>query len=294
MLLKTKTKVSLAKGLSEVIARGRGLVGLDSHTEVVRGGLRWQLDLSEGIDLAIYLFGVFERETLSAIRRRLNPGCVVFDIGANVGALTLQMARLVGPAGRVVAFEPTQYAFHKLQRNVELNGDLKERVILEQVMLGESMHAVVPKHIYSSWPLTDDVHLHGKHGGRLMPTVGARATSVDEYRRQSRVRHVDLVKIDVDGSECTVLRGARATLRECRPVIVMEFAPYVLEEAGSTVGELCEILSEVSYQLYDIGTGKALPLRARDMKAMVPDGCGINVIAAPNSAEAAITLPLSA
>src|SRR4030095_4914874 len=116
-MLRTTTKIGPAKGLSHAISRGRRLAGLGSQTEVVRDGLRWQLDLCEGIDLALYL-GIFETDSVSVVRRLLEPGAVVLDIGANIGAHTLPMARRVGPNGKVYAFEPTQFAFQKLQNNI--------------------------------------------------------------------------------------------------------------------------------------------------------------------------------
>jgi FkbM family methyltransferase len=256
-------------------------VGLSSQAEVVRDGLRWELDLCEGIDLAIYLFGKFERETASAIYRLLNQGDVVLDIGANIGAHTLPMARCVGASGKVFAFEPTEFAFRKLQRNVALNAGIESCIVLEQIMLGETSHANIPDRIYSSWPLTDASHLHEKHRGQLMPTTGAWVSSIDDYVRNARIHRVDLIKIDVDGCECAVLKGADSTLKRSRPRILIECAPYVLEEAGSSVEELCEILLRQQYRLCEIMTGKSLPITAKGLKGIVPDGCGMNVIAVP-------------
>lgn len=280
-MLSTTTKISLAKCLSRGICLGRSLVGLSSQAEVVRDGLRWELDLCEGIDLAIYLFGKFERETASAIYRLLNQGDVVLDIGANIGAHTLPMARCVGASGKVFAFEPTEFAFRKLQRNVALNAGIESCIVLEQIMLGETSHANIPDRIYSSWPLTDASHLHEKHRGQLMPTTGAWVSSIDDYVRNARIHRVDLIKIDVDGCECAVLKGADSTLKRSRPRILIECAPYVLEEAGSSVEELCEILLRQQYRLCEIMTGKSLPITAKGLKGIVPDGCGMNVIAVP-------------
>lgn len=86
---------------------------------VRRDGIHWDLDLSEGIDFAIFLLGGLELRTLRLYRRLVQPGDTVLDVGANIGAHALPLARLVGASGRVVAFEPTQFAFCKLQRNLE-------------------------------------------------------------------------------------------------------------------------------------------------------------------------------
>ena len=285
-MLSTHTKIRMAKGLSQAICFGRRLAGLASSTEIVRNGLRWRVDLREGIDLAIYL-GMFETDSVSVIRRLLNPGSVALDIGANIGAHTLPMATSVGPHGKVYAFEPTEFAFRKLQMNIELNADLEGCIVLEQMMLGDSTTSL-PDQIYSSWPLTHGSDAHERHGGRLMRTTGAQTSSVDEYVRQAGIQRLDLIKIDVDGYECAVLRGARSTLTNLRPPIVMEFAPYVLDEVGASVEGLCEILRRHRYHLYAASTGQMLPVAVERVKKFLPDGCGINVLCVPSEKRAGL------
>lgn len=285
-MLSTRTKIRMAKGLSQAICLGRRLARLDNCTEIVRDGLRWRVDLREGIDLAIYL-GIFEADSVSTIRRLLSPGAVALDIGANIGAHTLPMAGSVGPNGKVYAFEPTQFAFEKLQKNINLNPDLKGRVVLEQMILGDSTTSL-PDHIYSSWPLTSDSTLHQRHGGRLMRTTGAQTSSVDQYVREAGIRRLDLIKIDVDGHESAVLRGAHSTLTKMRPPIVMEFAPYVLDEAGASVEGLCEILRRHRYHLYAASTGQMFPIAIERLKRLLPDGSGINVLCVPSEKRAGL------
>ena len=285
-MLSTHTKIRMAKGLSHAIRLGRRLAGLDHCTEIVRGGLRWRVDLCEGIDLAIYL-GTFETDSISVIRRLLSPGAVALDIGANIGAHTLPMARSVGPNGKVYAFEPTQFAFRKLEKNIELNAHLKTRVVLEQMMLGDSATRL-PDQIYSSWPLIHGSGAHERHGGRLMYTMGAQTCSVDQYVREAGIRRLDLIKIDVDGYECAVLRGAHSTLTSLRPPIVMEFVPYLLQEAEASVEELCEILRRYRYHLYTASKGQMLPVAVERLKRFLPDGASINVLCVPSEKRAGL------
>jgi len=281
-MLSTTTKIGFATCLSKGICLGRSLVGKGSHTVVSRDGLEWELDLCEGIDLSIYLFGAFERETAKAICGLLRQGHVALDIGANIGAHSLPMARCVGDSGKVFAFEPTSFAFTKLQRNVGLNRDVERRIVLEQVVLGDVSGTDVPEGIYSSWPLAGSSQLHGKHKGRLMPTTGARTSSLDDYVAKAGIDRVDLIKLDVDGSECAILRGAVQTMKMHRPPLVMECAPYALKEAGSSLEELCDILSGQRYRLRDIANERPLPLDPRALNEMAPDGCGVNVMAVPD------------
>ena len=102
----------------------RRMVGRGPLVETTRGGVRWNLDLGEGIDFAIWLRGCFEPSTLHALQRLVRPGATVLDIGANVGAHTLHLAAAVGSTGRVLAFEPVAESFRKLRTNVAANPSL--------------------------------------------------------------------------------------------------------------------------------------------------------------------------
>lgn len=277
-MLSTRTKIALARMAYRGIAGARGAVGLGSETVVTRDGLRWRLDLREGIDLAIFLFGMFERRTVLACRRRLRPGDVALDVGANIGALTLHLARCVGPSGRVFAFEPTAFAFRKLLTNIALNPAIAPRIVPEQVMLVDPRSSGLVPRLYSSWPLAGKSELHEEHRGRLMETTGARAMTLDGYTAAAGVASVDLIKLDVDGHECSVLRGAVETIKRHRPVILMELAPYVLREASQRLEDLVEIVTCLEYGFADQTTGAPLPDDPTRLRALIPDGAGINVV----------------
>src|ERR1700730_18469952 len=111
MILKTTHKIAIATIASKGVLFTRRLVGLGSTADVSRRGIRWRLDLREGIDFSIYLLGSFAPSTVRTYAGLVESGDVVLDIGANIGAHTLPLARLVGPAGRVVAFDPTPLPF---------------------------------------------------------------------------------------------------------------------------------------------------------------------------------------
>jgi hypothetical protein len=92
---------------------------------------------------------------------------------------------------------------------------------------------------------------------------------------------VALLKVDVDGHECSVLRGAVGAIIRFRPVIVMEIAPYVLREVGHELGDLVEIVTSLGYELRDQRTEAALPNDAARLRALIPEGAGVNVVALP-------------
>jgi FkbM family methyltransferase len=278
--MKTIHKIAAARAVYHAVHAGRSLFGRTDRAIVERDGITYDLDLAQGIDFAIFLGNFYERRTRAALRKLVSPGALVLDIGANIGAHTLYLAQLAGAGGRVMAFEPTDFAFRKLCRNLELNPLLAARVAAYHCFLTASDGAGVPDAIYSSWPLVRQAGLHAKHLGREMQTEQAQSRSLDSILREhADYRKVQLVKLDVDGFECDVLGGATVMLRDVRPVFVMELAPYVLEERGASLDQLLSYFLPNGYVFYDEKTLKPLPASAGELQRMIASGAGINAIA---------------
>ncbi len=255
--MKTRHRLAIARTLSTVVRGARGVVGLPPEAVARRHGVTWDLNLAEGIDLAVYL-GVYERSIMRLYDRLLGPGSVAIDIGANFGAHTLQMARGVGRDGLVSAFEPTDYAFARLTRNLQLNPELARRVQAHQVFLC-SEPGEPPAQVFASWPVAGQrKDLHQDHGGRAVSTSNARTTRLDDWARTTKPDRVDLIKLDVDGYETDVLRGATETLQRFRPIILMEYAPYVLSDFGVEVDDLVALIGDLGYRVTVPGSGREI------------------------------------
>jgi FkbM family methyltransferase len=280
--MKTVYKISLARLVYKLIVPIRRLLGKGTTANITRNGIRWALDLREGIDFAIYLQGQFEPSTAKALSKLIKPNQVVLDIGANIGAHTLHLARLVGPSGIVIAFEPTQYAYRKLLNNLSLNPTISDRVIAEQIMLGQEDIRNYKTEIYSSWTIVGDAERHPKHLGELKSTEGCDKWRLDSYLAQHNYTNIALIKLDVDGYECEVLGGAVETLSRDRPIICCELAPYVLAERGASIDELIKILATYDYRIVRESNGEELPMAGGRLTNLIGDGAGINVIALPN------------
>jgi FkbM family methyltransferase len=279
--VKTADKIRLAGALYRLIKNVRRPFGWEDQVQVVRNGFCWDLDLAEGIDLAIFAFGSYERKTGRVLQRLVGAGSAVLDIGANIGAHTLRLGRLVGPTGKVYAFEPTDYAFRKLERNLELNPEIASSVVAEQIRLIGNRQRESSDEIYSSWKVVGADVRHPKHFGIAQSTSGARAMTLDRYCQQQGIARVDFVKLDVDGFECEVIAGGMKVLERDRPKICMELAPYVLAERGSSLDELLSLLDQCEYKLTDLSNGRTLTRDPVELNAKIPDGAGNNVMAVP-------------
>lgn len=274
----TKQKVWLAAQAQTLITASRSVLGKSTLAIVNRKGLRWELDLNEGIDFSIYLLGVFEPGTAKTLSRLIKPGDVVFDIGANMGAHTLGIARSVGSKGKVFAIEPSDFASAKLNRNLSLNPELQSRVRVEQLFLTEDVSDPSPAEVYASWPLRGGVSVHPKHRGRLVSAAKASATTLDAFVQRHDVARIDLIKIDVDGQELPVLHGGRVTLSRIHPKLVMEMAPYAHAEHNNSFAGLIDLLRNAGYSLQNADSCKPIPLDPIQLGRMIPDGASINVV----------------
>ena len=279
-MLSTATKIRMARVIYRGVQILRRPLGLGPLAAVRRDGISWELDLREGIDLTIYLVGVFERDTLSALESIVPRGSLVVDVGANIGAHTLHLARMVAPSGRVLAVEPTDFAFKKLRRNVAANPGFSGCVDAVQAFLAARPEETAQSAVPSSWPVDGRNPDNEKMGSRMMSANGALTTTLDALTSErAPQRKVAVVKMDVDGHELEVLQGAECLLREHRPVIVMELAPYVFEPV-TKFDRMVELLRDAGYGFHSLN-GASLPGDPSGLRTHIPENGSINVVARP-------------
>lgn len=250
-----------------------------------RGGIDWDLDLNEGIDLSIYLLGAFEPRVLRAYTPLVFPGSTVLDIGANIGAHTLHFARLAGPTGRVFAIEPTDYAIGKLRKNIALNPSLAGRITPHQCFFSADDSTPSPAAVPSSWPV--DTHASSRDGavGCFQSATAAIAMTADRFCADEGIKRIDFIKIDVDGNEHSVIQGFRRSLERFRPNILIEFAPYHYEGGnGAEFDKLVNFLANLGYDFTDASTGRPIPSDPVALRHLVVPIAGINALLRPLAA----------
>jgi FkbM family methyltransferase len=275
-VITTREKMALARMLQLPVLAVRRVSARGPEVKTRRRGLAWHLDLREGIDFSIWLRGCFEPSTIAAYRRELKPGANVIDVGANMGAHTLEFARAVGPQGRVLACEPTAHVFTRLLANLEANPELRPRVYADQVMLMASLDEALPPELVSSWPLGNDPERDQASWGRPYPTTGASISTMDRWVAEHNMDRVDLIKIDVEGNECAVLDGAVDVLHRYRPVIVCEVFAQPLMAQGRTVDELLDRFDAAGYRLETL---RGRPVTRSALARLERRGASTNVIA---------------
>lgn len=158
------------------------------------------------------LYGEFAERELTVLRGIIESGDVAFDIGANIGAYTIPLSGMVGPAGRVVAFEPARQVFNVLCANVAMSG--ANNILVHQKAVGRSTGtAKMPVYVMEEPENNFGVSTIGTRVGEPVSVV-----SMDSCG----FKRCDFIKIDVEGMEADVLAGARRTISEFRPVMWVE------------------------------------------------------------------------
>ena len=109
--------------------------------------------------------------------------------------------------------------------------------------------------------------------------------TLSSYVDKHKIKNVKLVKIDVDGYEIDVLEGGRNFFITQNPIIIMELAPYTIEERGKSLDGLLEIIKGMGYCMLDQESNKPLAMCPVKLKQQIPEGGSINVIARPIQSE---------
>jgi FkbM family methyltransferase len=206
----------------------------------VRGG-EVLAPLADFVGRAAYYTGDLDRKITWICSKLIRPGDTVLDIGANIGLITVLMARLVGQTGHVHAFEPNPMLVQLLRDVIEHNGF--EHVRLHPVALGshaDTLDLYIPRNNCGSASL-----VRRREFGDC-DLISVSVEQLSNIATQNSIRSVRLIKIDVEGFEAEVLRGARTWLQSTRPdAILFELNEHI--EGRFCEHPLIEMLTEHDY-----------------------------------------------
>jgi FkbM family methyltransferase len=196
------------------------------------------------------IFAVREnwKPELACLERFVSPGSVVVDAGACLGIYTIAAGKLVGESGRVLSFEPGVESFPVLERNIKLNC-LRNIRAFRMALSNSEGKARLYHNVYSI-----TCHSLGADPQLSDGFEEVATTTIDRVLEQEGIDRVDFLKMDVEGSEELVLRGARSLLRRARPVILFEINPKAIEQLGLTKYGTWNILDGLGYHFFSLGS----------------------------------------
>lgn len=229
------------------------LIGRNERKVCLWEGAEFWVDLRDRIQRQMWC-GCYEPHVMGALRRILRPRDTFIDLGAHIGYHSYFAAGLVGASGRVFSFEADPSNFLRLRKNLKHF----PQASAEQCAIWSGEENLVftrsesPKE--SGWgalarvrsaPNREQIEVHG--------------VSLDAWSERTRLEAIRVIKIDVEGAELAVLRGAQGVLERMRPVLVLEMSEPLLRQAGASAVMIEELLRGHRYNLGGLSNDRLLP-----------------------------------
>ncbi len=182
---------------------------------------------------------------------------VVLDVGAHIGLVTMPLSRVVSKTGRVYAFEPGTINKLFLQRHIEIN-EISNVEVLDLALgaksngkaLFQQHKSVSGMNAFMVQGKSPDSQGAGVSRAPDMELIPVSVTTIDEFC-STRLLTPNVIKIDVEGAELLVLKGAVETLKEARPLIFLSVHPRQLAEFGSSIADLEHLIRSLDYVIQD-------------------------------------------
>ncbi len=217
-----------------------------------------------------YLFRVLLNRTyhddgVEFLARQLRPGCVIIDVGANIGLLSCAYAQRLGfLSTQIYAFEAVERNFERLRRNLALNHF--ESVTPFRIALGDQEGELtfhLPDSEFSGNAVGDNVLSTNDFSTAVKESSHVERvpmTTLDRWARTRNIERCDFIKIDVEGAELNVLRGGRDLIQRTRPIIQCEFNRYWLAQQGLGIDDYLSFFSTLNYRAYKDNGSSFVPL----------------------------------
>jgi FkbM family methyltransferase len=207
-------------------------------------GYTLRLDLADPVQRRLYFFGDYdERREADLISRVLDPGEVFWDVGANLGYFTLLAAACLKNTGRVAAFEPGCSTFEVLEKNISLNPFAN--ILLVPLAVSDREGEAL---LYTTAGSADGRANLFRGGADQTESERVRTVTLDGWRRGEGLPGPDFIKLDVEGAELAALTGARQTLSQGDPLLLVEMKEAIFQALGTDRTAIQEFLEPWGYR----------------------------------------------
>ena len=232
-LIRGSLNASVADGLSEVEIAAGDLKGYKILLNLKAEKSRW--------------LGTYEPELADAVREFVRPGMTVYDVGANIGYVSLLLAHAARPNGQIFAFEALPANVERIRCNIGLN-HLEDRITLVPQAVADKSGELT-FYVHESVGMGKVAGSAGRREEHYQAEITVKALSLDEFVYQDGNPAPDVVKMDIEGGEVLALPGMRRVLTENHPRLLLELHGPESEKAA------WDILTAAGYSLFAMESG---------------------------------------
>lgn len=223
-----------------------------SYRNYNRNGIKMNLNISNLVDH--YVYYSTDQTALDRFISHLKPNYTVIDIGANIGYTTLLFSKAC-PEGKILSIEPSRELFKTVTDHVSLN-EIKNVKCLN-IGLGEKEKTV---QLYKVSESNSGMNRVLEEANASFASESITIKTLDEVAKEQSLDSIHAIKIDVEGYEYKILKGAYTTLKTQHPILLVELDDFNLKEQQSNPKELLTFLFELNYSIYEADSMKEIDL----------------------------------
>jgi len=216
-----------------------------------RYGFEFYLSPHFFLDRIVLISGVYDVILHETMNYFLKPGMICFDVGANIGTVTLHMSKLVGPYGRVFAFEPVTPIYQRLIKHIDRN-HAGNTVFAYQEALADTDGVTEIAYADTMTENQGMGSLVNKENPITKNRERVKVSKLDSFIEKYDIGSIDLIKVDIQGCEPLFINGAAKAIARFRPIILMEIQPEDLRYINVTSIDLFTKMESFCYKAYQI------------------------------------------
>jgi len=219
------------------------------------------LNPTEHIQQQLFWYGYYEKELGDLLNKIVKPGDVFLDLGANIGYFSLLVATN-SPSVKVISFEPVAGLFQNMNDNVCLNNIKNISTI--NAAVGETSEE---KELFISGPDNlgmSSFHHPENYSGRK---ERVKVVALDDWFKTCGLSKIDIIKLDIEGSELAALKGMKQLLEKQKPVLIVEMNPETLSMFNLKPSDICDYLKQLNFEGFLIlGNGRLGHLNPEEIR----------------------------
>ncbi len=214
-------------------------------------GLKLRIYPGNEVFRALFVRGIYEPNVVTVINSLLPKNGVLIDIGSNMGYCSLLASDIVGEEGKVFAIEPSERDFLRLLDNININ-KLRQINSYRLAILDYTGEANISIASEERSALNTIGAEFSYKGIEKIRTEKVPCTTVDAFVKEEALDKIDVIKMDVEGSELKVLKGAHDSIEKYRPALILGLNENALKVCGATIEEIEREIFSLRYKAYEL------------------------------------------